>query len=68
MGVGADVSVRLLGDGDARLKRLKGVMPDLTVPVWVASHADLSDAPRLSAVRARLTAALRADAARLRGR
>lgn len=57
----------LLGDGDARLARRSAPMPDIAVPVWVASHADLADAPRLSAVRARLGAALRADAARLGG-
>lgn len=58
----------VLGDGDPRLRRLEGTLPEFTVPIWVASHADLADAPRLAAVRARLAEALRADAARLRGR
>lgn len=58
----------VLGDGDPRLMRLEGTLPEFTVPIWVASHADLADAPRLAAVRARLAEALRADAARLRGR
>lgn len=58
----------ILGDGDHRLVRLDGAMPDLSVPVWVASHVDLADVPRLAAVRARLVEALAADAARLRGR
>lgn len=57
----------VLGDGDPRLRRLEGQFPQVAVPVWVASHADLADAPRLAAVRARLAEALRADAARLRG-
>ncbi len=58
----------VLGDGDPRLTRLEGTLPEFAVPIWVASHADLADAPRLSAVRARLAEALRADASRLRGR
>ena len=58
----------VLGNGDPRLRRLEGTLPEFTVPIWVASHADLADAPRLAAVRARLAEALRADAARLRGR
>lgn len=58
----------VLGDGDARLRRLADRDPVRSVPVWVASHVDLIDAPRLAAVRARITAALRADADRLRGR
>ncbi len=67
-GQGRTVLPCILGDGDPRLERLDGAMPDLAVPVWVASHADLADVPRLAAVRARLVAALAADAARLRGR
>lgn len=67
-GQGKAVLPCLLGDRDGRLKRLDGAMPDFSVPVWVASHADLADAPRLSAVRARLGAALRDQADELRGR
>lgn len=57
----------VLGDGDARLVRIEGVFPPTSVPIWVASHIDLVDAPRLAAVRARISAALRADADRLKG-
>ncbi|MDH3264369.1 MAG: LysR family transcriptional regulator [Paracoccaceae bacterium] len=67
-GQGKAILPCVLGDGDPRLKRLEGQLPDIAVPVWVASHADLADAPRLAAVRARLAEALRADAARLKGR
>ena len=67
-GQGKAVLPCILGDADARLVRLPGAMPDLSVPLWVASHVDLVDAPRLAAVRARLVQALRADAARIRGR
>jgi DNA-binding transcriptional LysR family regulator len=58
----------VLGDDDPRLVRLEGRFPEIAVPLWVASHVDLADAPRLATVRARLVEALRADAARLRGR
>lgn len=58
----------LLGDGDPRLLRLENIPVGLSVPVWVASHADLADAPRLKAVRNRIAAELRAEAGRLGGR
>ncbi len=67
-GLGRSVLPCVLGDGDARLVRLPDAMPELLVPVWVASHVDLADAPRIAAVRGRLAQALRADAARIRGR
>ncbi|MCX7646536.1 MAG: LysR family transcriptional regulator [Rhodobacteraceae bacterium] len=66
-GQGRAVIPCVLGDGDPRLVRLDTGGERVSVPVWVASHADLADAPRLSAVRRRLGAALRADAARLAG-
>jgi DNA-binding transcriptional LysR family regulator len=55
----------VLGEGDARLVRMGSAV--VTVPIWVASHADLADAPRLAAVRRRLGRALAAEAAWLRG-
>jgi DNA-binding transcriptional LysR family regulator len=67
-GQGRAVLPCILGDDDARLIRLPEAMPDIVVPVWVASHVDLADAPRIAAVRSRLAEALRADAARIRGR
>lgn len=66
-GLGRAVMPRVLGDHDPRLMHLPDAMPEFLVPVWVASHADLADAPRLAAVRARLAEALCADAPRLRG-
>ncbi len=66
-GQGRAVLPCILGDGDARLVRQRAHFPDLTVPLWVASHVDLSDAPRLATVRARLGKALAAQADRIRG-
>lgn len=57
----------VLGDDDPRLVRSEEPFPYMSVPVWVASHVDLADAPRLSAVRARISAALKAEASRLSG-
>lgn len=59
-GQGRAVLPRILGDGDPRLTRVDGVMPAMSVPIWVASHADMADAPRLAAVRSRLASAIRA--------
>lgn len=67
-GQGRAILPCILGDGDPRLVRLAGLVAEIAVPVWVACHADLADAPRLAAVRARLAAALRGEADRLRGR
>lgn len=55
----------VLGEGDARLVRTG--TEAVSVPIWVASHADLADAPRLATVRRRLGGALAAEAAWLRG-
>lgn len=56
-----------IAEGDTRLQRLAKAGPLIKVPIWVASHADLADAPRLRQVRARLVAALRARAGVLAG-
>jgi DNA-binding transcriptional LysR family regulator len=66
-GQGRSVLPCVLGDADPRLVRIDSGGERVSVPVWVACHADLADAPRLAAVRRRLGAALRADAARLLG-
>jgi DNA-binding transcriptional LysR family regulator len=56
-----------LGDTDSRLTRLSDAMPHMTVPIWVASHADLATTPRLRSMRARLVTALHGKAALLAG-
>jgi DNA-binding transcriptional LysR family regulator len=60
-GLGRAILPCCLGNQDLRLTRLRDVMPPVSVPIWVASHADLVDAPRLRTVRARLTEALLAQ-------
>ena len=56
-----------LGDMDPRLVRTAEA-PPMSVPIWVASHADLADAPRLRSLRSQLVEGLRAKAAVLAGR
>lgn len=60
-GQGQAILPCLLGDADARLVRRAGLLPEMYVDVWVASHADLAEVPRIKAVRAMLLRAL-ADA------
>ena len=67
-GLGLGVMPDFLGAEDARLERVDNVLPDLPVDLWVASHADLADVPRIAAVRRQLTEALAGQAERLRGR
>jgi DNA-binding transcriptional LysR family regulator len=56
-----------LGDPDPRLTRLLDAMPPMSVPIWVASHADLAAIPRLRSIRARIVASLRDRAGVLSG-
>lgn len=49
------------------LERVTGVLPDLAVDIWVASHSDLAEIPRIAAARSLLTQAVAEQAARLRG-
>ncbi len=67
-GLGLAVIPDFLGTEDSRLDRVDGLLPDLPVDIWVASHADLADVPRIAAVRRQLTEALAGQAERLRGR
>jgi DNA-binding transcriptional LysR family regulator len=66
-GQGHAVLPCIIGDAIPGLHRVITDMPLPPVPIWVASHADLANVPRLALVRAALTAGLRSQAARLRG-
>lgn len=65
-GLGQSVLPCYVGDPDPRLRRIADA-PHLTVPIWVASHADLADAPRLRSLRLQLVQALQARSAMLIG-
>ncbi|MCX8507403.1 MAG: LysR family transcriptional regulator [Rhodobacteraceae bacterium] len=66
-GRGMAVLPCFLGDGDSRLRRVEGRMPRLAVDIWVASHADLAQVPRLARMRGLLGEAFAAEAERLAG-
>jgi DNA-binding transcriptional LysR family regulator len=66
-GQGAAVLPCYIGDGDPRLIRRNGILPQMQVPIWVASHLDLADTPRIRTVRDLLARGLLAQAARLTG-
>lgn len=66
-GLGQAIIPCILGDGDPRLVRRRGLVPDLSVDIWVACHPDLANTPRIRMVHDRLAAALAANAARLLG-
>lgn len=59
-GQGRAVLPCYLGDTDARLRRIHGLLPLIEVPLWVASHVDLADSPRIRVVRDLLAAGLAA--------
>ncbi|MCG6901910.1 MAG: LysR family transcriptional regulator [Rhodobacter sp.] len=66
-GLGRAILPCILGDGDPRLIRDQVDMPDLSVDIWVASHADLADVPRIRAVCTYLVAAMAQKHAALAG-
>jgi DNA-binding transcriptional LysR family regulator len=66
-GTGRAVLPCILGDRTSGLVRLGAFDPLPRVPIWVASHADLVDAPRLKAVRRALAAGLADMAGALAG-
>lgn len=57
-GLGKAILANCLGDPDPRVERLHQGPNEVNVPVWVASHADLADAPRLRNTRKRIAEAL----------
>lgn len=60
-GCGIAILPSFVGERDQSLIHLSDKMPDIPVPIWVGSHEDLRDTPRIRAVRrcisARITAA-----------
>lgn len=53
-GLGNSFLPLCIGESDQRVQRLEAAAPIIRVPLWVASHVDLVDAPRLRAIRHRL--------------
>lgn len=67
LGLGVAVLPALIGDAVPDLIRRADLMPQLTTPVWVATHVDLSDAPRIQLARRHVFEFLRQCAPRLAG-
>lgn len=66
-GQGRAVLPCVLGDDDPRLVQLESAMPDIAVDLWVVSHADLADVPRIRRLRDMLAEALAGEAVWMRG-
>lgn len=66
-GCGRAILPCFVGDKDARLQRLDVGMPHFKVPIWVASHVELSMSPRVRILRNALSEALAEMAGELRG-
>ncbi len=67
-GAGVAVLPVMLGDTCPQLQRRPGVMPAMTVPLWVACHRDLANAPRLTQLRQVVTAVLQEARSTIEGR
>ena len=57
-GLGRAVLPCILGDASRDLERLSEGPDEMSVPVWVASHVGLADAPRLKSLRNAIAAGL----------
>jgi DNA-binding transcriptional LysR family regulator len=66
-GQGRAILPCILGDADPRLVRIDGLIPLTAVPIWVASHVDLAEVPRIRAVRDLIIAGLERAGPRLLG-
>lgn len=66
-GQGQTVLPLFIGLGDPRIEPVAGMTPAISVPIWVASHSDLADVPRIAATRSALVLALRSEADCLAG-
>ncbi len=49
-GIGKSILPCVLGDADPRLSKVEKGMPDMAVGIWVASHPDMAEVPRIRAV------------------
>lgn len=58
VGQGMAILPDILARNDPRLERVAGRIPEMKIPVWVASHADLADVPRISETRRTLARAI----------
>lgn len=66
-GLGCAMLPAIIGDQTPSLRRIAAPVDIPPVPIFVASHADLADAPRLRHARSRIGAALEAETDRLLG-
>ncbi|WP_380052269.1 LysR family transcriptional regulator [Falsihalocynthiibacter sp. SS001] len=64
-GLGRTFLPRFVGDRCPQLRRCAS--PNMSVPIWVASHSDYAETPRLRALRERLCVALSDRSKLLRG-
>ncbi|MFM2354941.1 MAG: hypothetical protein RLZZ528_677, partial [Pseudomonadota bacterium] len=67
LGEGIAILPHMVGAATPDLDWLDDAMPDIDVPIWVASHADLAAVPRIARMRGLLADALRERAGMLRG-
>ena len=58
LGMGIAILPEFVGEVTPDLIHQADMMPAITVPIWVGSHADLSDAPRIRTVKKRIVECL----------
>ena len=66
-GMGQAILPAFLGTDDPRIERVDTSMPAMSVPIWVASHSEHADLPRLVRIRKVLSEALAARSGWLAG-
>lgn len=66
-GAGLAFLPRMLALGDTRLRERRDLAPQFSVPIWVASHVDLQNVPRIAQVSRLLVEKLKAKSDLLSG-
>ncbi|MBV1896537.1 MAG: LysR family transcriptional regulator [Rhodobacteraceae bacterium] len=66
-GAGMSILPHFIGREDPRLIEIPDIMPDTNIDIWVASHSDLKNSPRIRAGQAMLLVGIKQQALRLGG-
>lgn len=66
-GQGRTILPCILGDGTPGLERVEGILPRMAVPLWVATHRDLTGISRIDTLKRAVVSVLKARQAALAG-
>ncbi len=68
VGLGQVILPCFMADNDRRLRRCPGILPNITINLWVANHVDLDNVSRIKTVRELLVTYFQGQSERMAGR